>query len=500
MSEPATYLAVDLGASSGRVMAGAWDGARFALRELHRFPNEPVRLQGHLHWDVLRLWHEIKIGLARYAAEAAGPPAGIGVDTWGVDFGLLDGAGRLLGNPYHYRDARTDGMPEQVDRAVAPAELYARTGIQRMSINTIYQLVSLRRAQDPQLAAAETLLLMPDLFHYWLTGRKVAEYTMATTTQMFDARERDWARPLLARLDLPVDILPAPVVPGTLLGALRPDLAAEVGLPGTPPVIATASHDTAAAIAAVPGLDDRSAYISSGTWSLVGVETDQPILTERARTLNFTNEGGVNGTICLLKNVGGLWLLQECRRAWQRAGRDYGWPDLLALAAEAPPLVSLIDPDAPEFLHPADMPAAIRDYCRRTGQPMPATVGALARCCLESLALKYRWVVTALEELVGRRLETIRVVGGGSQNALLCRLTADATGRVVVAGPVEATALGNVLVQAVATGALPDIAAGRRAVAASVPQTTYEPAATPGWDAAYARFESLVRVTGAGDA
>jgi rhamnulokinase len=496
MSQSVNYLAIDLGASSGRVMLGRWDGQRFALHELHRFPNGPVAVRGHLHWDVLRLWQEITTGIARYTAQDDAPLAGIGIDTWGVDFALLDRAGQLLGNPYHYRDRRTDGMLPVVDGFVHAERLYAQTGIQHLPINTLYQLVSMRQSGDPQLDTADTLLLMPDLFHYWLTGQKVAEYTNATTTQFFDARERRWATDLFAALDLPSQILPRVVAPGTLLGDLLPDVRNAIGLRHTAPVIATATHDTASAVAAIPGLDERSAYISSGTWSLVGVELDQPVLSERARALNFTNEGGVAGTIRFLKNVGGLWLLQECQRQWQRAGQQYTWPELVTLAEAAPPLRSLVDPDAPDFLSPSDMPAAIQTYCQRLGQPAPASVGALVRCCLESLALKYRWVVEALEALTGRRLDTIRIVGGGSQNTLLCQLTADACGRPVVAGPVEATALGNIVVQAIATGHLPDLAAGRIAVAASSPQRLYAPQRSGDWDAAALRFAALLAAAG----
>lgn len=493
MSEPTNFLAVDLGASSGRVMLGGWDGARFALRELHRFANDPVAVQGHLYWDVLRLWQEIQAGMIRYAAEYDTPPAGIGIDTWAIDFGLLDGAGRLLGNPHHYRDRRTAGIADAVDARIPPDQVYGVTGIQRLPFNTLYQLVSMRQQGDVQLDMAQTLLLMPDLFGYWLTGRMVAEYTNATTTQFYDARAGRWAADLLGALDLPAAILPPLVAPGTMLGELLPDVRERTGLPPGVPVIAVGTHDTASAVAAVPGLDERSAYISSGTWSLVGVETRAPILSERARALNFTNEGGVGGTIRLLKNVGGLWLLQECRRRWERAGAPYTWPDLVTLAEQAPPLVSLVDPDAPDFLNPDDMPAALRAYCRRTGQPEPATPGAVVRCCLESLALKYRWVLAALEDLMGHRLDPIRIVGGGSRNGLLCQLTADACGRRVVAGPVEATALGNVLVQAIATGHLADITAGRKAVGASVDLAIFTPRATVDWDTAFARFAALVQ-------
>jgi rhamnulokinase len=492
MNQKTNFLAIDLGASSGRVMLGQWDGRRFGLRELHRFPNGPVSVMGHLHWDVLRLWQEVTQGIARYATQHDEPPAGIGIDTWAVDFALVDGAGQLLGNPYHYRDRRTEGIPERVDEDVPPQRLYAKTGIQRLPINTLYQLASMRQQNDPRLEVAETLLLIPDLFHYWMTGRIVAEYTNATTTQMYDARAQRWAVDLLEELDLPPRILPPLVTPGTVLSELLPEVCKEIGLRWSLPVMATASHDTASAVAAVPGLDERSAYISSGTWSLVGVETAQPILSDRARALNFTNEGGVEGTIRFLKNVGGLWLLQECQRQWQREGHTYAWPDLVALAERAAPLRSVVDPDAPEFLNPDDMPAAIRAYCRRSGQLEPESDGAVVRCCLESLALKHRWVLAALEELTGRRLDTIRVVGGGSQNRLFCQFTADACQRPVVAGPVEATALGNVLVQAVASGHLPDIATGREAVAVSAEHETFEPRDSDDWDTAFAGFDTLV--------
>ena len=494
MNDMTNFIAIDIGASSGRVMLGRWDGERFALHELHRFPNDPLEQQGSLHWDAAHLWREIQAGIRAYATGYDEPLAGIGIDTWAVDFGLLDAQGQLLSNPYHYRDRRTEGIPRLVDRRIPPERLYARTGMQRLPFNTLYQLVSMQQRNDPQLAAADTLLLMPDLFHFWMTGRKVAEYTNATTTEFFDARERRWATDLLAELELPTCILPPIVEPGTVLGDLLPQVRAEVGLRADVPVIASATHDTASAVAAIPRLDDCSAYISSGTWSLVGVETSTPILTEQARQLSFTNEGGVGGTIRFLKNVGGLWLLQECQRQWQREGQQLTWPDLVAMAEEAPPLRSLVDPDAPEFLNPGDMPDAIRTYCRRTGQPELASVGAMVRCCLESLALKYRWVVEHLEALTGRRLDTIRIVGGGSQNTLLCQLTANASGRRVVAGPVEATALGNIVVQAVALGQLPSIAAGRAAVAASEPLAVYAPGSSSVWDAAIVSFNGLIAV------
>jgi rhamnulokinase len=494
MGDNIHFIAIDIGAASGRVMLGCWDGVRFTLEELHRFWNGPVEQGGHLHWDALRLLSEIYTGLAAYTAHHAEPLAGIGIDTWAVDYGLLDAEGHLLDYPYHYRDRRTRGVPALVDAIISPEQLYAITGIQRLPFNTIYQLAS--AISDPQLSDAETLLLMPDLLTYWLTGRMVAEYTNATTTQMLDAQTRTWSVEIVNALGLPGNILPPLVEPGTVLGYLVPAVRDAAGLRNDVPVIATASHDTASAVAAVPGLDANSAYISSGTWSLVGVELPAPILSADAQRLSITNEGGVGGTIRFLKNVGGLWLLQECQRQWEREGHSYTWPELMALAEAATPLRSLVNPDAPEFLAPDDMQATIRAYCRHTHQPAPMDVGAMVRCCLESLALKYRWVVGALESLTGRQITTIRIVGGGSQNSLLCQFTADACGRQVVAGPIEATALGNILVQAVATGHLPDIAAGRRAVAESFPQSVYIPRASGDWDAAMIRFETLVTAAG----
>ena len=492
MAATTNFLAVDLGASNGRVLLARWDGERFHLQVLHRFANGPTEVHGRLFWDALRLWTEIQTGMARYAAEYDDPPAGIGVDTWGVDFALLDNAGRLLGNPVHYRDARTNGMPDVVFGAVPSETIFDITGIQFMQFNTIFQLYSMRHSGDPLLDYADTLLMMPDLFHYWLTGRKAVEYTIASTSQLFDGRDRRWATGLMARLDLPTRILPEVVPPGTVLGNVLPDVLEATGLRGDVPVIAPGSHDTASAVAAAPGLDARSLYISSGTWSLMGVEIEEPIIGERTRELNFTNEGGVDNSIRLLKNIGGLWLLQESRRQWQREGADYSWDDLTEHAQQAEAFRSLANPDAPDFLNPSNMVEAIQGYCRSTGQPVPESVGQVVRCCLEGLALRYRWVLAALEELTGTRLETMRIVGGGSQNRMLSQLAADACQRPVVTGPVEATALGNVMVQAIAAGHLSSVAEGRAAIAASIEQETFEPGPADGWDEAYARFSVLM--------
>ena len=492
MTSTANFLAIDLGASSGRVLLARWDGSRFAIQELHRFANGPVHVLGHMYWDVLRQWEEVTAGLGKYAALEAAPLAGIGVDTWGVDFALLDRNGRLLGNPYHYRDSRTDGMPDRAHQAVPFSRMFRTTGIQFMQLNTVYQLYSMVQSREQQLETANTLLMMPDLFHYWLTGRKAVEYTIASTSQMLDARSRQWASGLISELGIPVHILPSIIAPASIVGNVLPTVATATGLQGVVPVIATGSHDTADAVAGIPDLDEQSVYISSGTWSLMGVEIPEPVITEQALALNVTNEGGVGNTIRLLKNIAGLWMLQESRRQWQREGHEYSWDDLMEAAAAAPPFRSLIDPDSSEFLNPADMVGSICAFCQRTDQPRPDSVGAVVRCCLESLALKYRRVIDGLESITGRRFGKILIVGGGSQNRLLCQFAADACSRPVVAGPVEATALGNIMVQAVATGHLPDIVAGRQAIAASITRRTFSPHASAGWDDAHAHFARLI--------
>ncbi|MEK7476454.1 MAG: rhamnulokinase family protein [Candidatus Coatesbacteria bacterium] len=487
-----TFLAVDLGASSGRVIAGTWDGARFALRDVHRFANGPVQGPSGLYTDIDMLWREVRTGLRRFTEQSGENPAGVGVDTWGVDFGLLGRDGTLLAHPVHYRDTRTNGIMEKVFAVVPRDEVFRVTGIQFMQINTLYQLYSLVEAGSGHLRDASALLMTPDLFHYWLSGRQVAEYSIASTSQMLDANARTWSAPMLGRLGIPAAILPPVVMPGTVLGPALDGVAAEAGWTMPVPVIAVGSHDTASAVAAVPDLDGSSAYLSSGTWSLMGIETAAPVITPASLALNFTNEGGVAGTIRLLKNIMGLWLVQECQRVWERDGRKYGWEELAKLAEGAPAFRSIVDPDAAEFFSPGDMPEAIRAFCRRTGQPGPDSVGAVVRCALESLALKYRLVLGDLETLAGRRLEVIRVVGGGSQNRLLNRFTADACGRPVVAGPVEATALGNVMLQAVATGRLGSVAEGRRAIAASVTRETVEPGRGGAWDEVFlGRFAGL---------
>ncbi len=459
------------------------------LQEIHRFRNEPVQLPTGLHWDILGLFREMKRSLA-LAAEASPDLASIGIDAWGVDYGLLDSTGALLGVPHHYRDSRTDNVPERAFSRVSRQEIYATTGIQFMQINTLYQLLSMEGS--PQLGAADTLLTIPDLLNYWLTGERRAEYTIASTTQLLNARSSDWAHDLLGRLGLPTSLFPPIIQPGTVLGELVPEVATEVRLAARMHVAATASHDTAAAVVAIPAAESEDvAYISSGTWSLVGVEVEAPVLTPEALESNFTNEGGFGGKIRLLKNVMGLWLLQECRSTWAREGRDLGYDELSRLAAEAPAGGPLVDPDDPRFLPPGDMPARIRQYCRETGQLEPNEPGEVARCVLESLALKYRWVLERLRGLTGRQFSTIHVVGGGARNDLLCRFTAGAAGLPVLAGPAEATALGNILVQAYAHDVVGSLGEIRAASRASSEVRRYEPEGD--WKKAWQRFETILR-------
>ena len=486
MTTAKKFLAFDLGAESGRGIVGLLDGSKLELEVINRFPNEPVRTLDALHWDVLALYRDM-LQTMRLCGAVYGAIDGLGVDTWGVDFALLGRGGTLLGNPRHYRDPHTEGVMDEAFRRVPRAEIFRQTGIQFMRFNTLFQLVALQRDRSPLLDAAETLLFMPDLFHYFFTGIKVNEYTDASTSQMLDPTTRGWAYGLVRSFGLPEKILGTLVQPGTALGPLRPSVAAETGL-NAAPVIAPASHDTASAIAAVPASGDSWAYISSGTWSLMGVELAAPLVNEAALAANFTNEGGVGGTTRFLKNIMGLWLVQECRRAWERAGTKYSYDELTKLAQEAPPFAFLVDPDDASFILPASMPAALADYCRRRGKPAPERPGDCVRCALESLALAYRWVLEKLEALTGRRREVIHVVGGGSQNALLCQFTADACNRPVLAGPVEATAIGNVLVQALGLGAIGSLAEARAVVRQSFEVHTYTPQNPEAWEAPYAQF------------
>lgn len=484
------YLAIDLGAESGRGLVGVLADGRLSLEQVHRFPNGPVEILGSLYWNVLGMYQDIQAALHAAAERCDGRLDGIGLDTWGVDFGLLDRHHKLLGNPYHYRDSRTDGMIEAACERVPREEIFRRTGIQFMQLNTVFQLFSLVHSQSPQVDVAETMLMMPDLFNFFLTGERATEFSIATTSQLYDPRAKEWAWSLCRDLGIPTRLLQPLVPSGTILGVLRKGIAEETGLEGTP-VIAPACHDTGSAVAAVPLTEHGACYLSSGTWSLMGVELKEPLINDRVAELNFTNEGGVNGTIRFLKNIMGLWIVQECRRQWEREGETLSYADLTAAAREAQPFRSLLDPDDELFLKPGDMPAQVRRYCEQTDQPAPETKGQFVRAALESLALKYRWVVERLEELTGDSLDTIHIVGGGSQNALLNQLAADCTGRRVLAGPVEATAIGNILVQALARGHVESLTAARQIVRDSFDLTTYEPQPEADWEAAYQRFLQL---------
>ncbi len=488
---PKRVLAFDLGAESGRAVVVGFDGERLALEEVHRFPNAPVRAfeggRERLYWNALGLLAEVKRGIA--LAANSGPLASVGVDTWGVDFGLLDRAGCLIGTPYHYRDPRTTGMLAEACARVGRESIFAATGVQLLELNSLFQLLALRRENPGQLDAARTFLMMPDLLHYWLTGRAAAEFTNATTSQCFDPRARDWARPLLSSLNLPTGIFPAAVSPGTVLERLLPSVGEESGA-GRVPVVAIATHDTGSAVAGAPLARD-CLWISSGTWSIVGVEVHAPVLAPEALALGFGNEGGVAGTFRLCRNVAGLWLVQECRRSFARDGDRLSYDDLTALAAAADSPGAYLDLRSAEFLAPPDMPEVIRGHCARTGQPVPADRGQILRCALESLALAYREVLGQAESLLGRRLEVVHVFGGGSRNSLLNQLTADATGRPVVAGPAEATSLGNALVQLGSLGYVESIAAGRELVRRSCPLERFEP--TPGSAEPWAAAEDAMR-------
>jgi rhamnulokinase len=489
------YIAIDLGAESGRVVVGQLDENGLKLEEVHRFRNGPVRVMGSLYWDVLRLWSEIKLGLSQAAQAYGDGLSSIGLDAWGVDYGLLAADNTLLGNPYHYRDARTEGMMEEAFRIIPPGEIYARTGIQFMPLNSLFQLLAQVKGNSPALRAARTFLHIPDLLHFWLSGRKANEFTIATTSQCYDPRLGDWARDMLERLGIPGSLFGPIVPPGTALDTLRPAVVEETGCPPIP-VIAPGSHDTASAVAAVPAGSDDYLYLSSGTWSLMGVELPEPLINQGTLEANLTNEGGVAGTFRLLKNIMGLWLVQECRREWSRQGGQLDYDALTRLAADAPPFGPLLDPGDPRFLAPGDMPGRIQAYCQETGQRAPESRGEILRCALESVALEYRRVADTLSSLVGAPLETVHIVGGGSQNRLLNQFTADATGRNVVTGPVEATAMGNLLAQAMALGHISSLAEGREVVRRSCQTQAYEPRDTDRWDEAYRRYQALRRQGG----
>lgn len=484
-------VAFDLGASSGRTVLGSLEGDTLSIQEIHRFPNDPVQVGHHLHWDILRLWHELKQGLIKTRQQGFSDVQSLGIDSWAVDFGLIAPNGELLGNLYHYRDSQTSGIMAEVWREVSQAEIFNRTGIQFLPFNTIYQLYALKKAGSPFLEKAETLLLIPELLRYWLTGLKLSEWTNASTTQLFRAGQPVWDESLLNRLNLPARIFAPTVGPGTITGELLPAIGAEVNL-APMPVIAVGEHDTASAVAAVPAGDEPFAYLSCGTWSLIGTEVKAPVLGERALEFNVTNERGVDNTFRLLKNVTGLWLTQECYRAWQKAGKPITYAQEAALIQAAPAFRSFIDPDHAMFGSPTDMPAQVQAYCRQTGQAVPESPGELLRCIYQSLALKYRLVLEQIEELSQQRFKTLYMVGGGIHNKWLCQATANATGRTVQAGPQEASAIGNLLIQLMTLGHFESLAQARAVVRRSFQPQAYYPESAQEWDKAYQAFRQVI--------
>ncbi|MGC4033186.1 MAG: FGGY-family carbohydrate kinase [Tepidisphaeraceae bacterium] len=482
------FLAFDFGAESGRAILGTLADGKLTLEEKHRFPNPNGKLGGHLQWNLLGQWEQIKTGLKNTKGIKLD---GIGVDTWGVDFGLLGNGGEILGNPVMYRDTRTSGMFAEAFKRVPKDDIFKNTGIQFMEINTVYQLLAMVNANSPALKAADKLLFVPDLFNYLLSGVAKAEFSIASTSQMVDPAKKVWATDMLTKLGIPTNILPEIVQPGTVLGNLLKDVADECGV-GVAPVIATAGHDTASAVAAVPAEGENWCYISSGTWSLMGVELRAPLINEKTLAYNYTNEGGAAGTIRFLKNIMGMWLVQECRRQFTRDGYDHSYSELTQMAGRAKAFAAIINPNDPEFLYPGAMPQKIADFCKKTGQQVPGTRGATVRACLDSLAMKYRQTLEGLEDILGKRIDVIHIVGGGTQNELMNQLTADVCNRPVVAGPIEATASGNILVQAIAVGAVKDLAAARKIIRDSFPVKRYEPNASDATEAAYERYKSYV--------
>lgn len=482
-------LAFDFGASSGRAIIGELKDNKLELKEMHRFANEPVTFANHLQWDILRLSHEVKQSLLK-CKNSSEEIESIGVDTWGVDYGLLDENGELLGNPYHYRDSRTDGMVEKCFSIISKEELFNKTGLQIANFNTIYQLLGAINMDDKNLAQADTLLMTPDLINYMLTGNKVTEYTIASTSQLYNHSEKNWDKDLLEKLNIPRNIFTKIVKPGHIVGMVRESICSELNIKSVP-VIAVASHDTASAVVAVPAQGNNHVYISSGTWSLLGIESDEPISTPLASKYNFTNEGGANDKIRFLKNIMGLWILQECKRAWEKDGISIGFGEMVE-KAQAVTNESYIDPDNELFYAPGHMPEKIKKYCTETGQKVPQTIGEIVRCVEESLALKYRWAIERIEEITSKKIDVIHIVGGGIQDKLLSELTSKACGRKVIAGPVEATAIGNLIIQGIALGKIKDISQGREIIRNSFEMKEYMPSDSVKWNEKYSEFSKII--------
>lgn len=482
-------LAIDLGASSGRGIVGSFDGQKLSLKENHRFSNDPVILNGRMYWDILRIFHEIKQSIAKTVLDGDAIRS-IGIDTWGVDYALLDEGGKMLSNPYHYRDARTEGIVSYVGRFFNSSELYAKTGIQCMNFNTIFQLIADLRDDPKMVENAQRMLNVPDLLNYFLTGNMANEYTILSTGALLDAKKRDYAKDIIAKAGIPQRLFGDIVAPGTSMGKLLAQVQSEVGKTDAE-VLTVASHDTASAVIAVPTQEKEFLFISSGTWSLMGTELDAPKINAETEKYNFTNEGGVNNTIRFLKNIMGLWLIQESRRQWRREGKEYSFAELESLAKDAKPFRCFIDPDHPSFVAPGDLPARVREFCQKSGQYVPETVGEIVRCIYESLAMKYRYTAETIKKLAGISPRVIHVVGGGTKDGFLSQMTADACGIPVCAGPEEATAIGNLLVQLMAAGEAKNLLDVRAIVAASFDCKHYIPENTPAWDAAYQTFCAL---------
>lgn len=482
-------LAFDFGASSGRAIIGCFDGDKITLEEVHRFSNDPVSVGGTVYWDVLRLFYEIKQGIIK--AKIAGGFDSIGIDTWGVDFGLIDSEGKLMENPVHYRDARTAGLVDEAFKTMPKEKLYGITGIQFMELNTLFQLISLKKYRPWMLERADKMLFMPDLFGYMLTGKMCAEYSIASTSQLIDLDKRTWSKEILDAFGIKESVFAPLVQPGTVLGELSKEVCEECGVDPVP-VISVCGHDTQSAITSVPCEDGDFAFLSSGTWSLFGTELDKPIVNETSMNINITNEGGFDGSTGFLKNIIGLWLIQESRRQWKREGKEYSYADLEKLALAAEPFKCFIDPDAPEFVPHGNIPERVREFCRKTGQYVPETVGEIMRCIYESLAMKYRLTFEKLRECTERDYPVIHVIGGGTKDGLLCQMTANSCDRTVKAGPIEATVMGNVAVQLMSDGSVKNIGQARKIVADSSELKTFEPKDTDKWAGAYEDFLKII--------
>ena len=482
-------LAFDFGASSGRAIIGCFDGDKITLEEVHRFSNDPVSVGGTVYWDVLRLFYEIKQGIIK--AKIAGGFDSIGIDTWGVDFGLIDSEGKLMENPVHYRDARTVGLVDEAFKTMPKEKLYGITGIQFMELNTLFQLIALKKYRPWMLERADKMLFMPDLFGYMLTGKMCAEYSIASTSQLIDLDKRTWSKEILDAFGIKESVFAPLVQPGTVLGELSKEVCEECGVDPVP-VISVCGHDTQSAITSVPCQDGDFAFLSSGTWSLFGTELDKPIVNETSMNINITNEGGFDGSTGFLKNIIGLWLIQESRRQWKREGKEYSYADLEKLALAAEPFKCFIDPDAPEFVPHGIIPERVREFCRKTGQYVPETVGEIMRCIYESLAMKYRLTFEKLRECTERDYPVIHVIGGGTKDGLLCQMTANSCDRTVKAGPIEATVMGNVAVQLMSDGSVKNIGQARKIVADSSELKTFEPKDTDKWAGAYEDFLKII--------